>query len=73
MQQFGTDEVYARLFYDGMNYVAYSILGQLFQIFRVKFYFLPYNCAFVTHITPFSKTFTKMSQLGDFKHAFTSV
>jgi hypothetical protein len=41
--------------------------------YKSKFHFLPYSCTFVTHFTKFSRTFTKMSQLGDFKHGFTPI
>jgi hypothetical protein len=33
-----------------------------------EFHLLPCSCAFVVHITPFSRTCTEISHLEDFKH-----
>jgi hypothetical protein len=40
---------------------------------KEKFHFLPCSCAFVTHITPFNRTSTKISHLGDLKYGFNPV
>jgi hypothetical protein len=40
---------------------------------KSEFHFLPFSYVFVTNITPFSRTFMEMSQLGDFKHGFTPI
>jgi hypothetical protein len=55
------------------NYIKKIELSCIRDIILSEFHFLPCSCTFVTHFTPFSRTFMEMSQLGDLKHGFNLV